>query len=106
MPFVKGQSGNPVGRAKKGTSITDLIREHGKRLYKDKKTRNEHLALIIWETALVDKDFKYVQEILNRSDGKVKDVLEVQDITKHVPKSHEQEKILRRFSNMETTATH
>jgi hypothetical protein len=28
MPFVKGQSGNPKGRAKKGGTLSDLIRSY------------------------------------------------------------------------------
>ena len=29
MPFTKGQSGNPVGRPRKGQALGDLIRRYG-----------------------------------------------------------------------------
>jgi hypothetical protein len=72
--FKPGQSGNPAGRAKKGTSLTDILRELGE--LRDAKTREgemvtrkEALGNKMWSLALKGNE-NIAKYIYDRIDGK------------------------------------
>lgn len=71
-PFKPGQSGNPLGRPKKGEAFTDIIREIGENFTKRTKAGrllyNQALALKVWEKALIGNRWA-VELIYNRVDG-------------------------------------
>ena len=95
MPFKKGQSGNPKGRPKDGESWAGIFREIGdltpagagelgteigKRLSqnygKTELNLRKLLALRLYDAALFDPQPGIVNIIIEREDGKVKDVVE------------------------------
>jgi len=63
--FRKGESGNPGGRSKKGTTLTDLIAEK-----LDKKKFIEKLCALSYKG-----DITAIKEVLNRIDGKVRETI-------------------------------
>jgi len=72
-PFKPGQSGNPLGRPKKGQAFTDILRQVGES--SEKRTRagkiryNQALAIKVWDKAL--KGTRWACELIyNRLDGK------------------------------------
>ena len=70
--FVKGQSGNPKGRAKKGQCLTDILEKFGNKKDVQKGdvsiTRREALAEKVWELA-IKGDFPAIKYIYDRIDG-------------------------------------
>ena len=74
MPFQKGQSGNPKGRAKKGRTLTDLLSKQGDikdvtdEVQGKKISKKEALAKILWAMALRE-DLAAMKYIYNRLDG-------------------------------------
>lgn len=66
MPFQKGKSGNPNGRPKRGTSISDIIRAKGEA---NNAEMYEKLSAVIWARALAG-DTSFVAMILDRMEGK------------------------------------
>lgn len=85
-PFKPGQSGNPGGM-RKGQSITAKLRKILDTEYTDGKTVADHIVDTIVKEVL-DPSGKYgfntplLREILERTEGKVKDELEVTEIQK------------------------
>jgi hypothetical protein len=73
--FKKGRSGNPGGRPK-GTSITAILRELLNRPTEDGRVVAEELADVFIERAKAGQ-FKFAKEILDRTEGKVPDRVEV-----------------------------
>ncbi len=73
-PWQKGQSGNPKGYSRGRRAIDhlmDLIEE-------------EDLDKIIakkWKDMIMDGDFRYMKEYLDRRDGKVKETVEIEQKT-------------------------
>ncbi|GHV84010.1 hypothetical protein AGMMS50212_13500 [Spirochaetia bacterium] len=73
MPFAKGRSGNPGGRPKKDTTLTELLNKYRSVKYnRDGKWEKAEKLLIkaIWETAFDKKDVNAMKYILDRLDGK------------------------------------
>ena len=78
MPWVKGQSGNPHGRPKKGKTITEIIEKYGrKRIETDKgrMLRLDALALKMWDLAL-EGDIAAQKYICDRLEGRPKQSVE------------------------------
>lgn len=94
MPFVKGKSGNPSGRLRRGLSITDHIKEllnndyaEFKLLHKYLEDKGEeHLGRITVARLVacrilmqaISGQAELTKELLNRVDGKVADRLEIE----------------------------
>ena len=78
-PFQPGQSGNPGGRPK-GRSITSILREKLAEPAKGKrgKTKAEAIADVVIEQALAG-DPRFLREILERTEGKVTQTIQVSD---------------------------
>ena len=68
-PFVKGQSGNPKGRPKKGLALTDLINSTGDSPGKDCKS-NKQVMIEKLYTMAVNGDFNAIRFIVERLEGK------------------------------------
>jgi hypothetical protein len=71
--FVKGQSGNPKGRPKKGELIADQLRILAAKIDVEmpdgtKKARVEALADLMWRKALEGDGF-FVKQVNDRLDG-------------------------------------
>ncbi len=62
MGYKKGESGNPKGRPKKGTALTDLLEAH---LDKEKFIKK------LCDLAIEDGNVAAFKEILERLDGRV-----------------------------------
>ena len=71
--FVKGQSGNPGGRPKRGETLTDILRRLGDvqdvNFNGNQIARKQALAEAIWQKAIVDKDFQSIKYLYDRMDG-------------------------------------
>jgi len=73
MPFVKGKSGNPLGRTPKEHSFTRILEELGDvkdvSMKDGKVTRKQALAEAIWQKAITDRDMAAIRYIYDRIDG-------------------------------------
>ena len=75
--FKPGQSGNPNGRPKKGTSLTEILRELGEvPPGKTGKPRKEVIAEKLWRLALSGDKFA-LRYVYDRLDGKPKETKEI-----------------------------
>ncbi|MBT9175656.1 MAG: hypothetical protein DDT22_01340 [candidate division WS2 bacterium] len=75
-PFPKGVSGNPQGRPKGTLSIVEGIRRQLKKRApgEDKRTYLDKLIEILFKKAIEDEDIRAITEIMNRVDGKPREV--------------------------------
>lgn len=64
-PFPPGVSGNPNGRPKKGTALTDVMREM---LEGNPEIKKAIMAKLLKGAA--DGDLAFIREVLDRIDGK------------------------------------
>jgi hypothetical protein len=100
--FVKGQSGNPKGRPRKTPEQKKSDKEKRDRISAEINKRMQESKFV---SDFVDKLFEQHEkgntaataEILNRYEGKVKDVLQVDDISQHIPNQEEQADIKAMF---------
>ena len=71
MAFVKGQSGNPGGRPKKGETLTDILRGYLNEPDPDAPpyTRKQMLAQALYSRA-IDGDVMAIKYTYDRIDGK------------------------------------
>ena len=85
MPWVKGQSGNPKGRARKGKTMTDALRSVlDQKIWPFGRTGRELLVLRLFALGL-SGDEKAIQYICDRLDGKPAQALEVSGREKGPP---------------------
>ena len=85
MGFQKGKSGNPAGRPKKGTAITDLLKEYLEGCEPGKEvTRKQLFIEAVFKAAVKKLDVAAIREILNRIDGPMTQKMDLQhDIGKN-----------------------
>lgn len=69
MVWVKGQSGNPKGRPKKGMALTEILRLFLAQPDLDGATRAEMLTRKLWSLAL-EGNLDAIRYIYDRLDGK------------------------------------
>jgi len=69
--WTEGQSGNPAGRPKKGSALTDLLREAGALAEADGVSKNDKLTAMLWAKAL-EGDMAAIKYIYDRIDGSPK----------------------------------
>ena len=75
-PWKPGISGNPAGRPKKGTALTDLLEKVGEINYKDTGiARKKLLAEKMWDAA-IEGTWNVAEYIFDRIDGKIPDKLD------------------------------
>ncbi len=78
--FKEGQTGNPQGRPR-GKSVSTILKElldgEIKNTEGITKTRSEVIALKLFEKAIKNGDLKAITEILDRTEGKAPQTLNV-----------------------------
>lgn len=85
--WIKGKSGNPLGRLKRGQTLTDILAEHGETIMVTDKTTQERysanvaLSKIVWRRAL-EGDFAFIRFIWERIEGKP--IQKIEQITAQV----------------------
>ncbi|MEX2444492.1 MAG: DUF5681 domain-containing protein [Alkalispirochaeta sp.] len=71
--FVRGQSGNPRGRPKKGQALTEILEKHAKKrdveFHGRNISRKEALSQKLWSLAL-SGDVAAIRYIFDRIDGR------------------------------------
>jgi hypothetical protein len=70
MPYVKGQSGNPHGRPKKGKGLTDLLEKTLAKNRADGKRGKAALAEALVALAIDEKDIAAIKYVYDRVDGR------------------------------------
>lgn len=76
MPWVKGQSGNPAGRPRRGQSFADALRRAlRERDPETKRTRLQQVAEAAVQKAIAG-DLDAIRFIAERIDGKVPDMVQ------------------------------
>ena len=70
MTFVKGESGNPNGRPKKGHSLSDLLLSALAEKGQKGIPKRKELMQVLLDMALAG-DLDAIKVVLDRSDGKV-----------------------------------
>lgn len=67
------QNINRKGRPKKGTTLTDILKKYGKKreveINGKKFSRNDALAIILWEMAIAERNLTALKYIYDRIDG-------------------------------------
>ena len=76
MTWQPGESGNPLGRPKKDACITSLVKDILDKKDKTGKTYAMLIAEAMVKQAL--KDPQILKELLNRTEGKVVDSVDIQ----------------------------
>lgn len=81
--WIKGQSGNPKGRPRRGRTLADLIKQIGTEVVRfdddgevNELSRRERLARILW-TAALEGDTHCARLILEYTEGKPVQPVEV-----------------------------
>ena len=84
MPFQKGNSGNPKGRPKKADCLTSLMKEELAKIDPEDKHKRTHAELVVLATIRLARkgNAAALREVWERSDGKVKDRLEVKETSR------------------------
>lgn len=77
MTWEKGQSGNPGGRPKRGTTMTELLHTRLDLKDGDLLTHKARIAQRLIELA-EEGNVPAIKEILDRTEGKVPDKVEVE----------------------------
>jgi hypothetical protein len=76
MPFKKGQSGNPAGRPKEGTSWAAVLEKiGGEKLKGSDLTKKEAVARKLWAEAAKGQPWA-INALMDRLDGKPKQVVD------------------------------
>jgi len=81
MTFVKGQSGNPLGRPKKSQTLADILEKIGSATGDGDISRKERLMEIVYQMA-ESGDLAAIKFIADRTDGKPIQTLRTQEISR------------------------
>jgi len=73
--WKKGQSGNPKGRPRKGSSFAEILREIGEQEYKDDMSRMEAMSYKLWSEASKGHQWA-ITALMDRIDGKPKQIVD------------------------------
>jgi hypothetical protein len=78
--FKPGQSGNPNGRPKSGSSWREIISQAVERITDEGISKKEAITEVLTQMAL-DGDLRAIEVLMDRMDGKPKQVNENRDLT-------------------------
>lgn len=85
----KGKSGNPKGRPKREICVPDILRAIGNEIDPNtKRTKLQELMRKVYEFAEAGESWA-VNTILERTEGKVKDILAVESVDPTVEKARQ-----------------
>jgi len=79
MPFVRGKSGNPSGRPRKGKTLTEALEKALNAKAEDGKKKSEKLAMVLIDLAIKDRNIHALKYIYDRLDGKPIESVELTD---------------------------
>jgi hypothetical protein len=79
MPFIKGKSGNPAGRPRKGKSLTEALEKAMKKRRANGTKNIDALADTLIRLAIDDKNIAAVKYLFDRLDGRPTETVELEN---------------------------
>jgi hypothetical protein len=79
MPFTKGQSGNPAGRPKKGSTLTEALESALEKKGKGGKLKRTILADTLIDLAINARNIAAIKYMMDRVDGRPTESIELTD---------------------------